>query len=207
MYMIQMFRPHTMSEGEMAELAEWVREPFEWYAQESTTAEIIDLLEGKGDSYVDLVLKDGVPCGFLASETSVQGKYTVCYHIGVSILEADWGKGIYRRLTERSLKRASHDYLVARTQNPTIYEALQRNAKNGHIYPTNGVKPPQHVVDIARALCGFDSFEEDTLIVRDAHGFVRPDRSYMQARTPELEAFFHENLGKDDGFMVVAALK
>jgi|GEM_PF-4040520 len=207
MYTIQTLRPHELSDVEMLELADGVREPFNWYAPGSTNRDIFNLLRGKGDSYVDLVIKGGIPCGFLASETSRQGNYTVCYHIGVSILPDDWGKGLYRRLSERSFERASHDFVAARTQNPTVYESLQRYAKDGRIYPAATRKPPQHVVAIARALCGGGSFEEDTLIARDAHGFVRAERSYMKAKSLQLEEFFRSRLGKNDGFMVVVALK
>jgi uncharacterized repeat protein (TIGR04076 family) len=182
-----------------------VDEVFNWYAPESGEKEIFSLLRGKGDSFVDVVLRDGQPCGFLATEYSQVKGYVVCYHIGVSIHEQDRQNGLYRLLTNRALARERVDFIAARTQNPALYESLRRQVKQvGQIYPADGVDPPPIVIEIGKTFCTSDELEPNALIVRRAYGHVREDRSYMKARDQSLNAYFAANLERNDGFIVVA---
>lgn len=206
-YTAHAFRPHLMTDQDMQALAQMVWEPFDWYAPGSSEQDIFDLLRGNGASRVDVALRDGQPCGFLATEISVVDGYTICYHIGVSILEQDRRQGLYKMLTDRALAGQDVDYMVARTQNPAVYETMQRYALQAEIYPSPGIEQPRHITAIARALCTLDSFEPRRLIVRNAHGFVREGRDYMKAKDPTINWFFGQLLGRDDGFMVVARVK
>lgn len=205
-FSIETYRPHEMSKSEMDLLIDVVREPFDWYAPESTNKDILDRLQGNKESYVDVVLLGGVACGFASSYTTQCGEPTVGYRAGTSIMPSARGRGIYKALINLSLDRTDFDYIATRTQNPRVYETLKQFTPEGTIFPQPKIKPPKEILEIARATCENGVVEPETLIVRGVHGFVREDRSFMTARSKPIQDFFIQSLGCDDGFMVVVQL-
>jgi len=203
---IETFEPNGLKQDAMQSLIEVVREPFMWYAPDSTEEDIYDRLLGNGASWVDVVFQNGEPCGFSVHYAKDIDGSSVDYRGGTSILPFARGKGIYKELINRSLANGNYDYISTRTQNPRVYETLQQFSPSGVIFPHPSRDIPPHIFEIAEATCESGIVEPDTLAVRGVHGFVRADRSFMTARSKEVQDFFSQNLGRDDGYMVVVEL-
>lgn len=196
------YYPHRLPANVLAQLVDAVRESVHWYAPGMSDPEIVQLLTSREGAAVDVVRLDEKAIGFFASATTRVAGRKVCFHIAVSILPAGRGRHLYEQLARKALLRESCDYIVARTQNPAVYESMRKLSPVGEIYPAPGAEPDVKVHEVAQSLSSLP-VESGTLIVRNAHGFARQDRSYMKSRNPETDAFFAENLGRDDGFMVV----
>lgn len=201
---IKSFRPNQMSALELLTLAIEIHDPFVWYAPDSTPEDILERMRGDGNSYLDVVYVTGKPVGFNAYYVKTVGDTRVCYIAGISVMPSARGKGVSRSLIHLAIVHCRAEYIAGRTQNPIIYKLLRSFNRRCVAYPGAFVTPG--VYEIAQAVNESGDVDPQTLIVRDAHTFVRADRSFMKVDDDQEIAELFSTLGKDDGFVVIVPL-
>jgi len=204
-YAVETYEPRRLSEHEMGELVALVHKPFLWFAPGSTYQDIVKRLRGHESSMVDVLLLEGKPCGFGTCAVLECAGASVMYRGGTVIEEFARSKGLYRALIELALERCNPQYLMTRTQNPRVYETFARIAGVKQIFPQANGAIPDHIVAIAQCCPHDDWIDPATLIVPGVYaGELLEDRSFMTARSDEVQNQFRNHLGPDDAFMVVA---
>ena len=201
---IKSFRPNKLSAIALLTLAVEIHDPFVWYAPDSTPEDILERIRGNGDSYLDVAYVQGKPVGFNTYYVKTVDGSRICYIAGISVLPSARGKGVSSSFIHLALGQCSADYLAGRTQNPIIYKLLRSFSTRGVAYPGAVVTPD--VYEIASAVNESGDVDPQSLAVRDAHTFVRADRSFMKVDDdPEIAELFSK-LGRDDGYVVVVPL-
>jgi GNAT superfamily N-acetyltransferase len=204
-YAVETYESSRLSESEMGKLIALVHKPFLWFAPSSTYADMVKRLKGHESSVVDVLLLEGKPCGFGTCAVLDCAGASVMYRGGTVIEEFARSKGLYRALIELALERCKPEYLMTRTQNPRVYEAFSRTRGVKRIFPQVDGVIPDHIAAIAQCCPHDDWVDPTTLIVPGVYaGELREDRSFMTARSDEVQSLFRDRLKPDDAFMVVA---
>jgi hypothetical protein len=203
-------RVADLTQSRLGELCEGLLPAFQWYAPASTTKDVRAMLTrtGADETWLQCVSTGARFDGFSVFRDYNRGADgTVMYRAGTCLLPRARGNGIYRRLIAESLTDR-HTFVCARTQSQRVYDMLASIAAPGQIYPAPGELVPPRIYALATTVVeGTRIPERDTLIVRDAFGFVRPDRAFMESNHAATRQFFEsQHLGRDDGFVLVAGL-
>jgi hypothetical protein len=205
-YKIETFRTSGLSEKELNVIVEKIKKMYAWFDQAATEVGIRLRLCQHAEAHIDILsdISTDECRGFSVYYTEQYNNSCVIFRGGTIVL--DRSQGLYRALLCNSVSFGRHDFVVAMTQNPRVYETLRSLAPSSVVYPSVDENPTKTIRGIAKAFCKAPGVDLDTMIVRGVYKTIRKDREFMTATDPYVEKFFKENLGEDDGFFVVVPL-
>ena len=205
-YEIQTFRTVDLTEKQFSSVVEQIKEMYLWFAPDSTENDMHERLRQHKEACIDVLTRadTGECCGFSVYYTEQFGEKRIMFRGGTIV--RDRSRGLYKELLHHSVSPEEQDFVVAMTQNPRVYEALRSLSARGVAYPAHEIKNPEEIKIIAQAFCKAPGLNPESMIVPEVYGSIRKDQEFKLVKDHSVEKFFADNLGVDDGFLVVVPL-
>jgi hypothetical protein len=206
-YEIHTLRTADLSRDELCKVVNEIKELYLWFSPTSSGADMRDRLLRHRNTHISILrnAENGACRGFSVYYTETFDGLRVIFRDGTIV--RDRSRGLYKALLQHSISPECHDYVVAMTQNPRVYETLRSFSRSEKIFPSPIIVVSDEVREIAEKFCKAPNIALDTLIVREVYGEIRKDFEFTNSKDPKVKDFFLKNLGIDDGFFVVVPLK
>ena len=162
-------------------------------------------LFGAPSSEVDLLLQGQELLGFGIVElfTGPQNE-SILYRAGTIVNQRFQEMRLYRLIVGLPFCRHRPDFISTRTQVPRVYGAWL-SMFGDSLFPRPGETAPVQLQKIAETV-RTDRPVDSNLIVRDVYDIDRTQRHDRAHRSEAINAFFEEQLGKFDAFMLVSRI-
>lgn len=205
-YKIQTFRTVNLTEEQFFDVLEQIKEMYLWFAPGSTENDMRERLSQHTEACIDILthVDTGECRGFSVYYTEQFGGKRIMFRGGTIV--RDRSRGLYKELLHHSVSPERHDFVVAMTQNPRVYEALRSLSAHGVAYPSHDLDNTEEVKGIAQVFCKAPGLNPESMIVPEVYGSIRKDQEFKRTKDPSVEKFFADSLGIDDGFFVVVPL-
>lgn len=205
-YTIIRHKVATLSEAEIHVVISQIRSIYTWFSPTSPDGDIAKRLHQHPQAYIDMLIhtRTGECRGFSIYYTERFLGYRVIYRGGTIV--SDRSKGLYKKLLRNSISVLEHDFVVAMTQNPRVYETLSSFSPGGKVYPSPEVSVSEELQLIASHFCKIPSIDLQTLIVPDVYSSIRKEGSFKSVNNARTEHFFKAHLKENDGFFVIVPL-
>lgn len=131
----------------------------------------------------------------------------ILYLSGIMISPDHQGQGLGGRLIKLALAKFQAKYLVARTQNPVMYESVRRCC--GHVFPNESGNPPQDIVEVGQFIAteklNMKNYNQISMLAKGTYGSslygVKPISIHH-----EMDHWFKTQINLDHGdAMIVVA--